>query len=161
MNSIRPDTGIPEGLRISIGGNVEIVNELGGSMTIEYETFRLREGEAFIVFIDSEQVMKVDCGKELDNVGLSPKKNDSMKFDLTPGDHLIQFSLQSTREKNPIASFWDTQGNSQMAQDDHIEQSLAEVAIKRITFRGANKGGAYECKQCPVGTISTGDAYHC
>ena len=54
MNSLRPDTGIPEGLRISIGGNIEMINELGGSMTIEYETFRLREGEAFIVFIDSE-----------------------------------------------------------------------------------------------------------
>ena len=54
MNSLRPDTGIPEGLRISIGGNIEIGNELGGSMSIEYETFRLREGEAFIVFIDSE-----------------------------------------------------------------------------------------------------------
>ena len=77
-------------------------------MTIEYETFRLRAGEAFIVFIDSEQVMKVESGSDVDNVGLSPQKNDSMKFDLTPGDHLIQFSLQSTREKNPIASFWDT-----------------------------------------------------
>ena len=77
-------------------------------MTIEYETFRLRDGEAFIIFIDSEQVMKVESGSDVDNDGLSRKKNDSKKFDLTPGDHLIQFSLQSTREKNPIASFWDT-----------------------------------------------------
>lgn len=63
MNTLRPDTGIPEGLRISAGGNMRIVDELGGSLTIEYETFRLRDGEAFLVFIDSKEVLTVKAGK--------------------------------------------------------------------------------------------------
>ena len=62
MNTLRPDTGIPEGLRISIGGNMRIADELGGSLTIEYETFRLRKGEAFLVFIDSKEVLSVQAG---------------------------------------------------------------------------------------------------
>ena len=54
-----PDVGVPPGLRISIGGNIAIIDELGGSIDIEYETSRLRRGEAFIIFIDGEQVDKV------------------------------------------------------------------------------------------------------
>ena len=53
MNALRTDTGIPEGLRISIGGNMMIASEMGGKMVIEYETMRLKENEAFLVFIDS------------------------------------------------------------------------------------------------------------
>ena len=68
---MRPDTGIPEGVRISIGGNMHIANALGGSMTIEYETFRLRKKEAFLVFIDSLQVLKVDAGDETESGGFS------------------------------------------------------------------------------------------
>lgn len=29
-----------------------IASELGGSMTIEYETYKLRQGESFLVFIE-------------------------------------------------------------------------------------------------------------
>ena len=39
--------------------------------------------------------------------------------------------------------------------------SLAEVFIERITFRGALKGGAYECKTCPKGTVSRGQTFEC
>lgn len=63
MNALRPDTGIPDGLRISIGGNMRIGSELGGSMTIEYDTYSLRKGEAFLVFIDSQEVLKDTRGK--------------------------------------------------------------------------------------------------
>ena len=42
---------------------MRIVDELGGSLTIEYETFRLRDGEAFLVFIDSKEVLTVKAGK--------------------------------------------------------------------------------------------------
>ena len=38
-------------------------------MTLEYETYRLRDGEAFIVFIDSVEVLKVTGEK--DSSGLS------------------------------------------------------------------------------------------
>ena len=68
---MRPDTGIPEGVRISVGGNMHIANALGGSMTIEYETFRLRKKEAFLVFIDSLQVLKVEAGDEIEHGGFS------------------------------------------------------------------------------------------
>lgn len=41
LDSLRPNTGIPPGLRISIGGIVEVTNSMGGSLTIEYETKNL------------------------------------------------------------------------------------------------------------------------
>ena len=72
LDSLRPDTGIPEGVRISVGGNMRIANNLGGSMTIEYETFRLRKGESFLVFIDSLQVLKVEAGNDTEHGGFSP-----------------------------------------------------------------------------------------
>ena len=40
-------------------------------MTIEYETFRLRDGEAFLVFIDSDEVLKVSSDDEIDSAGFS------------------------------------------------------------------------------------------
>ena len=39
--------------------------------------------------------------------------------------------------------------------------SLAEVSIKRITINGGIVGGAYECKKCPLGTVSSGLTFHC
>ena len=72
MDSIRADTGIPEGLRISIGGNMRIGSEKGGQMQLEYTTFRLREGESFLIFIDSVEVLKETVKyKELDKDGFS------------------------------------------------------------------------------------------
>ena len=53
LDSIRADTGIPEGTRFSIGGSKRIGADKDGAMGIEYETFRLRAGESFSVFIDS------------------------------------------------------------------------------------------------------------
>ena len=44
--------------------------------------------------------------------------------------------------------------------NDHLE-SLAEVAIKRITFKGSNEGGAFECVKCPAGSISLGQTFSC
>ena len=38
LESLRPNTGIPPGLRISIGGVVNVTNTMGGKMTIEFET---------------------------------------------------------------------------------------------------------------------------
>ena len=89
MDSLRPDTGIPEGVRISVGGNMHIANSLGGSMTIEYETFRLRKKEAFLVFIDSLEVLKVEAGNDTEHGGFSSQKWDTKTFDLEKGDHLI------------------------------------------------------------------------
>ncbi len=40
-----------------------------------------------------------------------------------------------------------------MERNDHME-SLAEVAIKRITFEGAYIGGASACQNCPKAMIS-------
>lgn len=99
LDSIRPLTGIPKGVRISVGGNMRIGSELGGSMSIEYETEKLRAGEAFIVFIDSVEVLKVTGGVE--------KITNEKSFALAKGDHLIQFSVESRLEPDLIASFWD------------------------------------------------------
>ena len=65
-------------------------------------------------------------------------------FELEKGEHLIQFSVESRLEPDIIANYFDTQDQS-LREDDGID-SLAEVAIHRITFRGAINGGAYECK---------------
>lgn len=89
LNTLRPDTGIPEGLRISIGGEIRIVDRLGGSVSIEYETFRLRKSEAFLVFIDSKEVLKVGVGNEVDSAGYSKQRSDSSVFELSKGRHLI------------------------------------------------------------------------
>ena len=40
-------------------------------------------------------------------------------------------------------------------ETDNME-SMAQVSIKRITIKGAYKGGAYECTKCPKGMISHG-----
>ena len=39
--------------------------------------------------------------------------------------------------------------------------SLAEVAIKRITVVGSNQGGAFDCRNCPIGTASTFSSLMC
>lgn len=71
LNTLRPETGIPEGLRVSIGGNMRIADEFGGSLTIEYETFKLGKKEAFLVFIDSKEVLSVTRGDQVDDLGFS------------------------------------------------------------------------------------------
>jgi len=73
LNTLRPDVGVPEGLRISIGGNLVFVDELGGTISIEYETARLRKGEAFIIFIDGEQVVRNAPVTGFDTDGYSSK----------------------------------------------------------------------------------------
>jgi len=62
LNALRPDTGIPEGLRISIGGNFVVVDEFGGTIMIDYETGRLRNGESFIIFVDGEEKVRESAG---------------------------------------------------------------------------------------------------
>lgn len=44
---------------------------MGGSIFIEYETFRLRDDESFLVFIDSEEKLKVTKDVEADDAGFS------------------------------------------------------------------------------------------
>ena len=68
---------------------MRIGSELGGSITIEYETFRLREGEAFLVFIDNYEVLKVEPDSEVDSAGFSVQKKDSKVLQLQKGDHVI------------------------------------------------------------------------
>ena len=77
-------------------------------MTIEYETFRLRKKEAFLVFIDSLQVLKVDAGDETESGGFSTQQWATKTFNLDKGDHLIQFSVESRIEPNVIKSYWET-----------------------------------------------------
>jgi hypothetical protein len=109
-------------------------------MTLDYETFRLRQGESFMVFIDSEEVLRVNAGNE-------------------KVDHLIQFSVESRIRADPIASYYETQDEN-MNLDDNME-SLAEVFIRRITFKGGMIGGADECQKCPMGTFSAGYTFQC
>ena len=89
MNSLSPDTGIPEGLRISIGGHIRVADEMGGTMTIDYETFRLRGGEAFLVFVDSKEVLRVTAGRRLDRDGYSHLNSNSTTIKLDRGERKI------------------------------------------------------------------------
>lgn len=50
-------------------------------MKIEYETFRLREGEFFKVFIDS-QLMLEETAENVDKDGFSQKKTATKEFSL-------------------------------------------------------------------------------
>lgn len=59
LNALRLDTGIPAGLRLSTGGHIHIGSSLGGSITIEFETAYLRNGESFIMFVGGEEVIRV------------------------------------------------------------------------------------------------------
>ncbi len=65
-DALKADTGIPEGHRISIGGTVVIVGPHGGTLTIDFETFRLRALEYFLILIDSEEVYRVGADDELE-----------------------------------------------------------------------------------------------
>ena len=89
MNSLSPDTGIPAGLRISIGGHIRVADEMGGSVTIDYDTFRLRRGEAFLVFVDSKQVLSVTAGRKLDPEGYSYLDSNSTTIKLERGERKI------------------------------------------------------------------------
>lgn len=73
---------------------------------------------------------------------------------------MIQFAVESRIEPNLISSFWQTKDNNFKA--NHLVESEAEVAIKRITFKGsARGGGAYTCEKCPQGTFSPISTYQC
>lgn len=87
------------------------------------------------------------------------QKSDKKTFALTKGEHLIQFSVESRIEPKVISSYWDTQ--SQNVEIGDGMDSLAEVAIKRITFKGSIFGGAFECQKCPTGTVSARESFHC
>lgn len=159
VDALAMDTGIPEGMRISIGGNMKIGSEFGGTMTIEYETSQLRRGESFLVFIDGVEQLNIGPGTALNQIGYSVQKTDTHTFSMSKGDHLIQFSGQSVIRPPVIASYWDTQ--SQDVEIGDGMDSLAEIKITSITFTGTVIGGAFECLQCPKGTISEGETFHC
>ena len=109
MDSIRADTGIPEGIRFSIGGSMRIGADAGGSMTIDYETFKLRQGEAFIVYDNSKEVLKVEAGNDdLDDDDMSKRIASTKTIEMKKGDHLIQFSVESRIEPDLISSYWQT-----------------------------------------------------
>ena len=81
---------------------------MGGSLSIEYETYRLREGEAFLVFIDSDEVLKVTADEEIDSAGFSVQKKATSTFPLKKGTHAVQFAVESRLEADLITSYWDT-----------------------------------------------------
>lgn len=70
--------GIPEGLRISIGGAISIIAEKGASISVDYETHRLRDGEAFLIFINGEEMLK-ETAQDKDEKGFSAKKITTRK----------------------------------------------------------------------------------
>ena len=88
---------------------MRIGSELGGSMTIEFITYKLRRGESFIIFIDAKEVANIKVGKDKDSHGYSKRSMEKMTFDLEKGDHLIQFSVESRLEPDLISNYFDTQ----------------------------------------------------
>ena len=104
-NVLKADTGIPEGHRISIGGTVVIVGPQGGSLTIDYETFKLRNFEYFLILIDQVEVLRVGPGEDLEE-GFSVQRTDTKAFALTKGEHFIQFSVESQISGRPVFSYW-------------------------------------------------------
>ena len=133
-----------------------MIDEFGGSIMIDYETSRLREGEAFIIFVDGEEKVREIAGSAVDGEGYSLKRVSSRTFGLAKGEHLIQFSLESRIEPEVIISFDDV-----ASEADKVSESLAEVAITRTTVIGSTFGGAFECKTCPTGSVSEGARSHC
>ena len=46
------DTGLIPGMRVSIGGNITVTNELGGFIRVYYSTANLRENESFLILLN-------------------------------------------------------------------------------------------------------------
>lgn len=72
--------GIPEGLRISLGGAINIVTEKG-YIDVTYETNHLREGEVFLIYINGEEKLKVSSSN-VDEHGFSGKEEKTKQFEL-------------------------------------------------------------------------------
>ena len=89
-NSLRLDTGLIPGVRVSLGGNFSISNEQGGKVVVEYTTQYLRNGESFLIIIDGDVVKEVVSTSSGDSV--SNLKSDTFTYYLPYGAHLIQFS---------------------------------------------------------------------
>ena len=147
-----PDVGIPEGLRISIGGNIFFIDELGGTITVEFETSRFRKGEALLIFIDGEEKFKFSPSN-FDTDGYSKKQHYERTYELNKGEHLVQFSVESRIEPEVIANFYESKKDNHSSSSSS-GSSLAEAAIKSIIIKGSSLGGAYSCEPCPMGTIA-------
>ena len=74
-------------MRISLAGNFVVIDESGGSITIEYETSRLRLGESFIVFVDGKTIKRESPSD--DGEKYSDEKDGQVSFDLSPGEHIV------------------------------------------------------------------------
>ena len=77
------------GLRISIGGNITISNDLGGFIAIEYQTANLREGEAFLIFLDQYNIHTRKHSNDTDENGYSKASDHTFKYFLPAGMHMI------------------------------------------------------------------------
>ena len=142
-DALKLDTGLVPGLRVSVGGNVTISNDLGGMIIIEYNVAKFRDSESFKVFIDSFLVSGYHPGSDRDEEGLTRAETRTITYQLAKGVHMIQFSGESRIDTGPIDSFWDSQ--ALIHKVEFGEDSLAEIEITRITFEGISNGGAFEC----------------
>ena len=55
---------------------------------VEYSTFKLRKGEAFLIYIDGTEKLKVRP-QEYDESGYGHEKRETKSFNLEKGEHLI------------------------------------------------------------------------
>ena len=67
-----------------------IAAENGGKMIIEYETFRLKANEFFLVIIDAEVVLQAKAEAPFEDGGVySSSVSRTAEFSLNKGSHLI------------------------------------------------------------------------
>ena len=120
-----------------------------------FETNHLREGEAFLIYINGEEKYKV-VSSNVDEHGFSSKQEQKQQFEMDSGSNLIQFMVESRIEPKLVKSYWDTADTfiSGVHKASTESESEAEVAIKRIIVKGSEQGGAFSCEPCPQGTIS-------
>ena len=87
-NSLRLDTGLIPGVRVSLGGNFTISNEQGGKIIVDYTTQYLRDLESFLILVDGDVVKEVS--KPPGSGGsVTMLKEDKFEYYLPSGFHLI------------------------------------------------------------------------
>ena len=73
-----------------------IASEQGGKMILEYETFRLKANEYFLVIIDAEVVLQAKAEAPFEDGGVySSSVTRTVEFPLKKGNHLLQLSVES------------------------------------------------------------------
>lgn len=126
--------GVPGGLIFSIQFEIEIEEEIGGLIIVDYATLNLKLSEEYFICVVN--------GVYLYETSIS--HNSSFIVPLQSGKSMISLNLES----------YDNTDLSGI-------ESKAQVLISKIKVIGTTTGGADTCIACPNNTYSLGNQAKC